>query len=133
MNCRTVHHDAGQVPQKSRTLCSGTPFLRVQCAHGIFPPRLDHAFFAYGDLRSEITSTKPKANCICEHVIDILRRECPDYYIPITEFHLQHITKRWESHFDKARPHPSIGPDTPYPSFGLPVTLQTHRHLIQTK
>ena len=69
-------------------------------------------------------------NSFCERVIGTLRRECLDYFIPITESHLRSITKNWMTQYNKERPHSSPGPGIPNPPSNLPAALQTHRHRI---
>jgi putative transposase len=97
---------------------------------GIFSPLLDQSVshMRIRVLRSSPRS--PKANSLCERVIGTLRRECLDYFIPITESHLRSITTNWMTHYNKGRPHSSLGPDIPNPPSDLPVALQTHRHRI---
>lgn len=72
----------------------------------------------------------PKANSLCERVIGTLRRECLDYFIPITESHLRRITQDWVSHYNNGRPHSSMGPGIPDPPSELPVAQQILRHHI---
>jgi transposase InsO family protein len=56
----------------------------------------------------------PKANAICERVIGTLRRECLDYVIPLSERHLRRILTLWVDHYNRSRPHSTIGPDIPF-------------------
>jgi transposase InsO family protein len=53
------------------------------------------------------------ANAICERVIGIIRRECLDWLIPISESHLRLILKEWVAHYNGARPHSTLGPGVP--------------------
>ena len=68
----------------------------------------------------------PKANSICERVIGTLRRECLDYLIPLTEVH----PGNWIAHYNRGRPHTSLGPGIPDPAVDLPVTPNKSRHRI---
>jgi len=72
----------------------------------------------------------PKANSPCERVIGTLRRECLDFLIPLTENHLRLATERWVTHYNRGRPHGSLGPCIPDPPVDLPVTPHKHRHWI---
>ena len=72
----------------------------------------------------------PKANSICERVIGTLRRECLDYLIPLTEAHLRIVTRNWIAHYNRGRPHTSLGPGIPDPPVDLPVTPNKSRHRI---
>jgi transposase InsO family protein len=74
----------------------------------------------------------PLANSICERVIGTLRRECLDFVIALNERHLYRILKEWTAHYNKGRPHMSLGPGIPQPIKTLPVSRQAHRHQIST-
>ena len=97
---------------------------------GIFSPQLDQSIshMRIRVLRSPPRS--PKANSPCERVIGTLRRECLDFFIPITESHLRCITTTWVAHYNRGQPHSSIGPGIPDPPSDLPVPTQIHRHRI---
>jgi putative transposase len=97
---------------------------------GIFSTQLDQSISNMGIHVLKSPPRSPKANSLCERVIGTLRRECLDYFIPITEPHLRCITQSWVAHYNKGRPHSSIGPGIPDPPSGLPAMLQTHRHRI---
>jgi len=55
----------------------------------------------------------PQANIFCERVIGTIRRECLDFVIPMTERHLRTILREWISHYNRGRPHASLGPGIP--------------------
>ena len=97
---------------------------------GIFSPQLDQSISRMGIRVLKSPPRSPKANSLCERVIGTLRRECLDYFIPITESHLRCITQSWVSHYNKGRPHSSIGPGIPDPPSDLPAAPQIHRHRI---
>src|SRR5438046_10736542 len=65
----------------------------------------------------------------CERLIGSARRECVDFMIPLNESHIRIILKPWVAHFNEGRPHSSLGPGIPEPSFPK-VPLQTRRHHI---
>jgi len=58
----------------------------------------------------------PKANAICERWIGSARRECLDFIIPISEAHIRQTLKCWVAHYNRGRPHSSLGPGTPDPN-----------------
>jgi transposase InsO family protein len=62
----------------------------------------------------------PQANAFCERVIGTMRRECLDWVIPLTERHLGAILTEWVSHYNRGRPHASLGPGLPEPSSARP-------------
>src|SRR6202022_4087253 len=96
----------------------------------IFAKHLDDSIRALGIevLRSPVAS--PKANSICERVIGTIRRECLDWTIPLCEAHLRSILKSWVEHYNRGRPHSSLGPGVPDPPQELaliPKSASRHR------
>src|SRR5262245_50210748 len=73
----------------------------------------------------------PKANSVCERFGGTLRRECLDFLIPFNERHLKAVLKMWIAHFNRARPHMSLGPGIPAAVRPL-ATESSHRHRIPT-
>ena len=71
----------------------------------------------------------PKANSVCERFGGTLRRECLDYLIPINERHLKMATKEWVTHYNRGRPHSSLGPGFPEPTQDS-VPDSGHRHRL---
>jgi transposase InsO family protein len=57
----------------------------------------------------------PQANSFCERLIGTIRRECLDFVIPLTERHLRAILREWITHYNRGRPHSSLGPGLPDP------------------
>ena len=57
----------------------------------------------------------PKANALCERLISTIRRECLDWLIPLSEPHLRAILRSWSDHYNRGRPHTSLGPGMPGP------------------
>ena len=55
----------------------------------------------------------PKANAFCERLIGTARRECLDCFIPLNEQHLRKILTEWVRHYNRGRPHSSLGPGIP--------------------
>ncbi len=70
----------------------------------------------------------PQANSLCERLIGTLRRECLDWMIPVSEEHLRRTLGAWLAHYNRGRPHSSLGPGLPQPPLHLPVPLQRQRH-----
>jgi len=57
----------------------------------------------------------PQANSLCERLIGTLRRECLDWIIPLSEGHLSKVLASWLAHYNRGRPHSSLGPGIPDP------------------
>jgi transposase InsO family protein len=96
----------------------------------IYTRQLDESIEALGleVLRSPIAS--PKANSTCERVIGTIRRECLDWIIPLSEAHLRAMLGEWVTHYNRGRPHSSLGPgvpDPPDPSALFPKSKSRHR------
>ena len=81
----------------------------------IFATRLDESIRQLGLVVLKSPLHSPKANAICERVIGTIRRECLDWLIPISEWHLRSVLKAWITHYNEARPHMALGPGVPDP------------------
>ena len=81
----------------------------------IFARSLDDSIKSLGlrVLKSPLHS--PKANAICERVIGTIRRECLDGVIPLSVAHLRTFLREWVAHYNRGRPHMSLGPGIPDP------------------
>jgi putative transposase len=71
----------------------------------------------------------PQGQAFCECLIGPLRRERPDSVSPLTEAHLRRILRERASHYNRGRPHASLGPGLPEPSADLPVRSISGHHL----
>jgi hypothetical protein len=49
--------------------------------------------------------------------------------IPLNEAHVRQILKDWKTHYNRGRPHSSLGPGIPEP-LEPKVELQAHRHRV---
>ena len=76
----------------------------------IFARHLDESVRALGLSALKSPPRCPKANAICERVIGTIRRECLDWLIPMSERHLRSMLKSWVEHYNRGRPHSSLGP-----------------------
>ena len=95
---------------------------------GIFPEELDRDVNTFGIAVLKTPVRAPKANAYCERLIGSLRRECPDWFIPLNERHVRMLAREWAVHYNQGRPHRSLGPEIPDPPPGLPVARQIHRY-----
>ena len=123
----TAHLNADWTLQQLRAVIGeeGAHQYLIHDRDEIFAKHLDESIRALGVdvLRSPVAS--PKANSIYERVIGTIRRECLDLMIPLSEAHLRSILKSWVEHYNRGRPHSSLGPGVPDP----PATLATVRKL----
>jgi transposase InsO family protein len=79
----------------------------------IYSSELDSALKAM-DLKALKTPFQaPQANAFCERLIGTIRRECLDFLIPLNERHLRGLLKEWVTHYNRGRPHASLGPGIP--------------------
>jgi Integrase core domain len=46
----------------------------------------------------------------CERLVGTMRRECLDFMIPLHERHPRMTLRSWIAHYNKGRPHSSLGP-----------------------
>ena len=57
----------------------------------------------------------PQANAFCERLIGTIRRECLDFVILLNERHVRSVLAEWVGHYNRGRPHASLGPGIPDP------------------
>jgi putative transposase len=94
----------------------------------IFSTELDASLSRLGLKVITTPMRSPQANSLCERLIGTLRRECLDWIILMSEGHLRKILASWMAHYNRGRPHSSLGPGVPAPRSGeLPVKPCGHR------
>jgi putative transposase len=94
----------------------------------IFSTGFDASLARLGLEVIETPVRSPQANSLCERLIGTLRRECLDWIIPLNELHLQNTLRSWLRHYNRGRPHSSLGPGLPDPPLNSRMRLQHHRH-----
>lgn len=55
----------------------------------------------------------PTANAFCERLLGSLRRARLDYLVPLGEDHVRTTLHVWRLHYNRGRPHSSLGPGLP--------------------
>jgi putative transposase len=95
----------------------------------IFSPAVDEALSGFGVRVMKTPVRAPKANAFCEGVIGTIRRECLDFLIPLNEKHLRRIVREFVCHYNRGRPHSSLGPGIPEPPQAK-VPASVHRHKL---
>ena len=94
----------------------------------IFSSSLDWALSDFGVRVLRTPVQAPKANAYCERLVGTIRRECLDYMMPMNERHLRRILKEFVAHYNRGRPHSSLGPGTPEPIRAkIPASGYRHR------
>jgi len=96
----------------------------------IFSAQLDQQVRNFGLKVLKTPVRSPQATALCERLLGTLRRECLDYWIPLSEHHLYRLPQAWVPHYNAGRPHMSLGPGIPQPPSDLPVALHVHRHQL---
>jgi len=94
----------------------------------IFCTLLDASVARMGLEVIKTPARSPQANSFCERLIGTIRRECLDWMIPVSEGHLRKTLRSWLTHYNRGRPHSSLGPGLPDQIVNIPVPLQRQRH-----
>ena len=95
----------------------------------IFSADVDQILKSWGLRVLKSPPHSPKANAFCERLIGAIRRECLDFLIPLSERHLRTTVKEFVSHYNKGRPHSSLGPGIPEPPQAT-TPAGPHRHKL---
>jgi len=93
----------------------------------IFSAHLDASLTRLGLKVIKSPRCSPQANSLCERLIGTVRRDCLDWIIPLSEGHLRKVLTSWMVHYNRARPHSSLGPGVPDQRSVFPP-LQSRRH-----
>ena len=114
----TEHPTADWTIQQCRTAITGETAHRflIHDRDAIYAPAVDRAIRSMGLRVLQTPARTPQANAFCERVIGTIRRECLDWLIPFHERHLRGILRAWVTHYNRGRPHTSLGPGMPEPS-----------------
>src|SRR5262249_42575873 len=129
----TRHPTANWTLQQFRECLTGEVPYRfvVHDRDSIYSSDLDSSLRSLGLRVLRTPYRSPQANAFCERLIGSARRECLDFMIPLSETHVRQILKAWTAHYNRGRPHSSLGPGIPVASFPM-VKLQLERHSIPT-
>ena len=126
----TLHPTAAWTLQQLReTIPSDHEYRFIIHDHdAIFSAELDASLTRLGLKVITTPRRSPQANSLCERLIGTLRRECLDWIIPLSEGHLRKVLASWMGHYNRGRPHSSLGPGIPDPWLGpLPVKPYGYR------
>src|SRR6266540_1759437 len=73
----------------------------------------------------------PNANAYAERWVGTLRRECLDRILIVNRPHLEHVLRLYTAHYNRHRPHRSLGlqPPDQQPAAAVPVPARRiHKH-----
>src|SRR5262249_34101955 len=113
----TEHPTAEWTAQQFRMIGAGDEAQRyvIHDRDSIYSEGVDRTLAAMGLTVLRTPVRAPQANASCERLVGTIRRECLDFLIPLTESHLREIMSRWVTHYNRGRPHSSLGPGLPDP------------------
>jgi putative transposase len=134
---RILHSNATQHPtgewtlQQFRECVSGDEGYRfvIHDRDRIYSQDLDQSLKSLGLTVLKTPYKSAQANAFCERLIGSARRECFDFMIPLNETHIRKTFKIWAAHYNRGRPHSSLGPATPDRTIPK-AELQAGRHCI---
>jgi transposase InsO family protein len=111
----TMHPTGEWTLQQFRECVSGDEGYRfvIHDRDRIYSQELDQSLKALGLTALKTPYRSPQANAFCERLIGSARRECFDFMIPVNEAHVRQIIRVWASHYNRGRPHSSLGPGLP--------------------
>ncbi len=127
----TEHPTAAWTSQQFRMIVPGDQLHRfvIHDRDSIYAEGVDRTLRAMGLQVLKTPVRSPQANAHCERLIGTIRRECLDFVIPLNERHLRRVMTEWVAHYNRGRPHASLGPGIPHPPLDL-SEVGSHRHRI---
>ncbi|MEP6507651.1 MAG: integrase core domain-containing protein [Gemmatimonadales bacterium] len=126
----TAHPSAEWTIQQMRELTAfDHPYKSlIHDRDSIFSAQVDQTLRDAGVRVLKPPVRSPTANAYCERLIGTIRRDCLGYFIPINERHLRRTVKEFAVHYNRGRPHSSLGPGIPESSQAeIPARLRTHQ------
>jgi putative transposase len=113
----TDHPTAAWTSQQFRMIVPGDQRHRfvIHDRDSIYAEGVDVSLKAMGLWVLKTPVRSPQANAHCERLIGTIRRECLDFVIPLNERHLRRVLTEWVTHYNRGRPHASLGPGIPEP------------------
>jgi putative transposase len=136
---RILHWNVTAHPTAEWTIQQFRAVITPETAHrfvlhdrdSIFAATVDRAIASMGRHVLKTPARTPQANAFCERLIGTVRRECLDWLIPIHEGHLRSILREWVTHYNRGRPHASLGPGIPDPLFEWKQPVSTGHRLAE--
>jgi putative transposase len=130
----TTHPTADWTAQQFRMIVPGDQVHRfvIHDRDRIYAERVDRTLETMGLTVLKTPVRVPQANAFCERVIGTIRRECLDFIIAMSEGHVRAILREWVNHYNRGRPHASLGPGIPEGSVVDPVVGESNGHSVPT-
>jgi putative transposase len=125
----TEHPTAEWTVQQFRAVVPGDQLQRflIHDRDSIYSSAVDDAVAAMGLTVLKTPARCPQANAFCERLIGTIRRECLDWLILLNERHVRSVLREWVAHYNRGRPHASLGPGIPDAPLGRPTALHGRR------
>jgi len=129
----TEHPTADWTAQQFRMVVSGDETHRfvIHDRDSIYSEGVDRTLAAMGLAVLKTPARVPQANASCERLIGTIRRECLDFVIAMSERHLRAILREWITHYNRGRPHASLGPGIP-DGVANDVVSESNGRLVRT-
>jgi transposase InsO family protein len=128
----TTHPTADWTAQQFRMIGPGDQGHRfvIHDRDTIYAEGVDRTLEAMGLDVLKTPVRVPQANAFCERLIGTARRECLDFMIPVSERHLRATLREWIRHYNRGRPHSSLGPGIPEGSASDDHARGSERHRL---
>ena len=120
---RILHWNVTEHPTAAWTIQQFRAVITPETSHrfvlhdrdSVYSATVDQAISSMGRHVLKTPARTPQANAFCERLIGTIRRECLDWLIPMHEAHLRRALREWVAHYNRGRPHASLGPGIPQP------------------
>ena len=114
----TDHPTAEWTAQQFRMVVSGDERHRfvLHDHDSIYSEGVDRTIAAMGLTVSRRRSVHRRPMPSASRLIGTIRRECLDFVIPLSERHVRKVLAEWMGHYNRGRPHASLGPGIPDPA-----------------
>lgn len=111
----TAHPTAEWTAQQFRMIVAGDQPHRfvIHDRDAIYAESVDRTLVAMGLTVLTTPVGAPTANAFCERLVGTMRRECLDFVILVNEGQLRRVLREWVAHYNRGRPHASLGPGIP--------------------
>jgi putative transposase len=101
----TEHPTADWTQQQFRMVAPGDQPHRflIHDRDSVFSPAIDEMLTSTGLTVLKTPVRSPRPNAHCERLIRTIRRECLDWLIPLSDWHLRRILQEWVTHYNRGR------------------------------